>query len=121
MTHKDCKFCEIVKDQTKGYIVFEDQHTLSFLDTRPLFPGHCLLIPKVHYQTFTDLPDYLIEPVFINGKILCEAMKEAFGAEGSFMAINNKVSQSVPHLHVHIVTCGHYCLYTCSRLIVSSC
>ena len=103
MEDQKCKFCAIANDHSKGYVVYEDQYTLTFLDRRPLFPGHCLLIPKKHYQTFTELPDYLVRPLFINSRMLCKAVKEALSAEGSFMAINNNVSQSIPHLHIHIV------------------
>ena len=84
-------------------VVFEDDSTLAFLDHRPLFPGHCLLIPKQHYETLGDLPGELIAPLFANARMLAVAVERAMASEGSFVAINNRVSQSVPHLHVHIV------------------
>lgn len=98
-----CKFCEIASGRAEAEIVFEDARTLAFLDARPLFPGHTLLIPRDHHETFTDLPAALLGPLFGNAQLITRAVQEAFGAEGSFVAINNRVSQSVPHLHVHIV------------------
>jgi histidine triad (HIT) family protein len=84
-------------------VVFEDEHSMAFLDRRPLFPGHCLLIPKTHYETLVDLPPEGVGYLFANARLLCAAVRDALGAEGSFMAVNNQVSQSVPHLHVHVV------------------
>jgi len=83
--------------------VFEDESALAFLDHRPLFPGHCLLIPKRHYETLADLPEDLIAPLFRSAKFLASAVERAMESEGSFVAINNRVSQSVPHLHIHLV------------------
>ena len=96
----DCKFCGIA---SKGVVVFEDDISLAFLDHRPLFPGHTLLIPKVHSETLTDLPANLVGPFFANVQRLSGAVERGMEAEGTFVAINNRVSQSVPHLHVHIV------------------
>lgn len=98
-----CAFCDIVNGSTPAHIVFEDAVSLAFLDKRPLFPGHCLLVPKKHINTLGDLDGSLIEPMFINVKMLAGAVEEAISAEGTFVAMNNKVSQSVPHLHIHIV------------------
>jgi histidine triad (HIT) family protein len=84
-------------------VVFEDELSLAFLDNRPLFPGHTLLVPHEHHETLWDLPDELIEPLFANARLLARAVREAMGAQGAFVAINNVVSQSVPHLHVHVV------------------
>jgi histidine triad (HIT) family protein len=84
-------------------IVFEDELSLVFLDHRPLFPGHCLLVPKIHYETLTDLPPKLVGPLFLNVQLLSRAVEGGLGAQGTFVAMNNRVSQSVPHLHVHIV------------------
>jgi histidine triad (HIT) family protein len=83
-------------------VVLEDEKTLAFLDHRPLFPGHALLIPRDHVETLPDLPDELLPELFSNARLLARAMEEGLGAEGSFVAINNRVSQSVPHLHVHV-------------------
>lgn len=76
---------------------------MAFLDHRPLFPGHCLLVPRNHYETLGDLPPELVGPFFRNAQLLTRAVEVALEAEGSFVALNNRVSQSVPHLHVHTV------------------
>jgi histidine triad (HIT) family protein len=99
----DCAFCRILQGSAKSFNVLQDRWTLTFLDDRPLFPGHCLLIPKRHIETLADLPDLLIKPIFANVRLLAKAVQEAMEAEGSLVVINNRVSQSVPHLHVHIV------------------
>jgi histidine triad (HIT) family protein len=98
-----CTFCRIVAGDLAAATVFEDEISLAFLDHRPLFPGHCLLIPKSHYDTLADLPQHLTGPLFGNARLLAGAVEQAMQAEGSFVAINNRVSQSVPHLHIHIV------------------
>lgn len=82
--------------------VLEDELCLAFLDLRPLFPGHALLIPKAHHETLADLPPDLIGPLFANAQRLARAVEAGLKAEGTFVAINNRVSQSVPHLHVHV-------------------
>jgi histidine triad (HIT) family protein len=99
----DCLFCRIAAGAEPAPLVLEDPGSLAFLDHRPLFAGHCLLIPRQHYETIADLPPDEIEPLFANARLLCRAMEDALGAEGSFLAVNNRVSQSVPHLHIHIV------------------
>jgi histidine triad (HIT) family protein len=98
-----CLFCKIVSREVEAKIVFEDEISMAFLDVRPLFPGHILLIPKAHYRTLTDLPAELIGPFFSNAQMLAGKVQEVMKSEGTFVAINNVVSQSVPHLHVHIV------------------
>jgi histidine triad (HIT) family protein len=98
-----CKFCQIAQSEVPAHVVISDDISLGFLDRRPLFPGHCLLIPKVHIETLADLPFDLIAPLFRNVQILSKALEEALNAEGTLVAINNRVSQSVPHLHIHIV------------------
>ena len=98
-----CLFCQVASRDLDSLIVYEDAHSLAFLDHRPVFPGHCLLIPKTHYETLADLPPALIEPFFSAAQRLARAVESGMHAEGSFVAINNRVSQSVPHLHVHIV------------------
>lgn len=103
MSTKDCIFCKIIKGESEGYIVFEDDISLAFLDIRPLNPGHCLLIPKGHYETIMDLPEDLIGPIFKNAKLISKAIEMGLSAQGIFIGINNKISQSVPHLHIHIV------------------
>ncbi len=98
-----CAFCKVVHGAVQSYIVFEDEASLAFLDHRPLFPGHCLLVPREHYETLGDLPTALIAPLFANAQLLARALEQSLEADGSFVAINNRVSQSVPHLHIHIV------------------
>lgn len=100
---KNCTFCEIAAHEKPSVILYEDDKLLAFLDVRPLFPGHALLIPKEHYETFYDLPQSLLQPFFSLAQILGKAIEKGMEAEGSFIAMNNKISQSVPHLHIHIV------------------
>jgi histidine triad (HIT) family protein len=99
----NCLFCGIVNGEVSASVVFKDDISLAFLDHRPLFPGHCLLIPKNHFETLNDLPPELVGPFFKNVQLLARAIELALEAEGSFVAMNNRISQSVPHLHVHIV------------------
>lgn len=99
----DCPFCCIVEGKNPAAIVLEDESFLAFLDNRPLFPGHCLLIPKRHVETLTELPPPDGARLIGDAQLLCSAMEIALLAEGTFVAINNRVSQSVPHLHCHIV------------------
>jgi histidine triad (HIT) family protein len=98
-----CLFCGIVNGEVDASVVFDDDISVAFLDHRPLFPGHCLLAPKKHFETLSDLPLDLVGPFFRNVQLLARAVEVALEAEGSFVAMNNRVSQSVPHLHVHIV------------------
>ena len=99
----DCRFCAIAREKAGARVVLEDEHVLAFLDHRPLFPGHCLVIPREHHETLPDLPLPMLEPLFGSARVLSRAVVEALAAEGSFVAVNNVVSQSVPHLHVHVV------------------
>lgn len=98
-----CAFCEIVNNIASAYVVYEDGKSLAFLDSRPVFPGHVLLVPKQHVETLADLPGESLEPLFRAAQRLERAVESAMKAQGSFVAMNNRVSQSVPHLHVHIV------------------
>jgi histidine triad (HIT) family protein len=98
-----CLFCGIINGEVDASVVFDDDISIAFLDHRPLFPGHCLLAPKNHFETLSDLPLDLVGPFFRNVQLLARAVEVALAAEGSFVAMNNRVSQSVPHLHVHIV------------------
>jgi histidine triad (HIT) family protein len=100
---ESCIFCRIIAGEIPAPIVFEDEKSIAFLDHRPVFPGHCLLVPRDHFETLTDLPGDLVTPFFTNTQLLARVVESALGAEGTFVAINNRVSQSVPHLHVHIV------------------
>ena len=98
-----CLFCKVVAGELAARIVFEDEMSVAFLDHRAVFPGHCLLIPRKHVETLSDLPADQIEPLFRNAQLLARAVESGLEAEGTFVAMNNRVSQSVPHLHVHIV------------------
>ncbi len=98
-----CVFCRIIRGEEQASLVFEDSLSLAFLDRRPLFPGHCLLVPKAHYETLADLPSPLVGPLFQNAQLLERAIEEGLAADGTFVAINNHVSQSVPHVHIHLV------------------
>lgn len=98
----ECLFCRIAAGAAPADVVLEDDDFLAFLDHRPLFPGHCLLIPKKHYETLEHFPAAQ-SGLLANTQLLCRAVEDALGADGAFVAINHRVSQSVPHLHVHIV------------------
>ena len=98
-----CLFCQIRSGETPAHVVLDEPEVMAFLDIRPLFPGHVLVIPKRHVETLTDLPPQLVEPLFGATRRLTAAVEAAREADGSFVAINNRVSQSVPHLHVHVV------------------
>lgn len=99
----DCLFCGIVAGTVPAHVVLADDVTVAFLDTRPVFKGHVLVVPRAHYVTLADLPTNLIGPLFTRVRKVSAAMPAALGAQGSFVAENNVVSQSVPHLHVHVV------------------
>jgi histidine triad (HIT) family protein len=98
-------FCEIVAGREPAHVVLDDEVAMAFLDLRPLFPGHTLLVPRVHVETLAELPPDLVEPYFSRAQRLSALMEapEGMGAAGSFVAMNNRVSQSVPHLHTHVV------------------
>jgi histidine triad (HIT) family protein len=98
-----CLFCRVVAGEEPAHVVLDTAEVLAFLDVRPLFPGHTLLVPKAHHETFADLPASLVQPLFTQAQRLSVAMESVLGAAGSFVAMNNRVSQSVPHLHVHVV------------------
>lgn len=98
-----CVFCAIAAGELPAHIVFEDADSVGFLDSHPLFPGHVLLCPREHYVTLTDLPSELTAPIFKATQLLAKAVESALDAEGTFVAINNRVSQTVPHLHIHVV------------------
>lgn len=98
-----CAFCAIAHGETPADVVYETADVTAFLDRRPVFPGHVLLAPRRHVPTFEDLPASDVGPLFSAARLLATAVREATGADGSFVAVNTRVSQSVPHLHVHIV------------------
>jgi len=97
-----CAFCAIVSGGDSR-VVLDDDGCLAFLDHRPVFPGHCLLVPKDHVETLADLPAEQVAPFFLRAQALAAAVEAGMDADGTFVAINNRVSQSVPHLHVHVV------------------
>jgi histidine triad (HIT) family protein len=98
-----CTFCEIVAGRLPAHVVLDDEVTMAFLDNRPLFPGHVLLVPRAHHETLTDLPPALVDPLFQRARTLSGAVERGMKAGGTYVALNTKVSQSVPHLHVHVV------------------
>jgi histidine triad (HIT) family protein len=98
-----CVFCKVITGEVVANVVFEDNTSLAFLDHRPLFAGHCLVVPKDHFETLSDLPANLVGKFFRNVQLVTRAVESALEAEGSFVAMNNRISQSVPHLHVHVV------------------
>jgi len=99
----ECRFCEIAQAAAPADVVWETADVVAFLDRRPLFPGHTLVVPRRHVATLDDLPEDLIPAVFGAARRLSGAVRRATGAQGTFVAMNNVVSQSVPHLHVHVV------------------
>lgn len=98
-----CTFCAIAAGSIDAEVVHEDDFAVAFLDHRPLFRGHTLLVPREHVETLADLAEDRVGPLFVLARRLSVAVRDAMGAEGSFVAMNNRVSQSVPHLHVHVV------------------
>ena len=107
MTQAVCTFCSIISGQIDAALVFEDDATVAFLDRRPLFHGHTLVVPRKHAETLADVPGELLPRLFSSVQMVSRAVEEGLGAQGTFVAINNRVSQSVPHLHVHVVP-RHY-------------
>ena len=100
---RPCAFCRIIAGEAPAFTVLDDERCIAFLDTRPLFPGHTLLVPRDHHETLADLPPPLVAPLFETAQRLARAVEVGLGAAGSFVAMNNRISQSVPHLHVHVV------------------
>src|SRR5680860_223686 len=97
----ECRFCAIAAGETEASIVWRDDDLAAFLDVRPVFKGHVLLVPRAHVETLPDLPAAQRDGFLAAAQDLATAVKQALGAQGSFVAINNTVSQSVPHLHLH--------------------
>jgi histidine triad (HIT) family protein len=98
-----CVFCSIVAGETPAHVVLDDDLALGFLDVRPVFPGHVLVVPRIHIDTLADLPGADVGPYFLRVQRVAVAVRTAMGAQGTFVAMNNVVSQSVPHLHTHVV------------------
>ncbi len=103
MTAADCRFCRILSSDETAELVLVEPHAVAFLDYRPVFPGHCLLVPRRHHETLAELPEAEIGPFFATAQRLARAVEAGMEADGTFVAMNNRVSQSVPHLHVHVV------------------
>jgi histidine triad (HIT) family protein len=99
----DCVFCRIRDGEVPAHVVLDEPEVLAFLDARPVFPGHVLVIPRSHHETLPDLPTELLAPLFGAVQRVSVAVPTAMDAQGTFVAMNNIVSQSVPHLHVHVV------------------
>ncbi|MGZ4692254.1 MAG: HIT family protein [Acidimicrobiales bacterium] len=102
-----CRFCAIVAGTQPGFLVLDEPDVVAFLDVKPLFPGHTLLVPRRHVEVLADLPAELVGPYFAAAQRLSAAMEDVLGAAGSFVGMNNRVSQSVPHLHTHVVPRNH--------------
>jgi histidine triad (HIT) family protein len=100
---EECLFCRIISGEVEAEIVLDEPQAVGFLDHRPLFHGHTLVVPRHHHETLPDLPAEEVGPFFETVQRLAVAVPEAMGAQGTFVAMNNVVSQSVPHLHVHVV------------------
>lgn len=100
---ESCIFCQVIAGEIPGALVLDEPECLTYLDLNPLIPGHCVLVPRQHYPTLLEAPDKLIGTLFSNAKLIAKAMEEALGAEGTFVGMNNKINQDVPHLHIHIV------------------
>jgi histidine triad (HIT) family protein len=98
-----CPFCSIVGASAKAHVVLEEAVAVGFLDARPIFPGHVLVVPRAHVETLSDLPVADVGPFFLCVQRVARALEPALAADGTFVAVNNRVSQSVPHLHVHVV------------------
>lgn len=98
----DCLFCDLA-ESAGAHIVLDDDVVFAFLDNRPVFKGHVLVMPRAHAETLADLPGADVGPLFLRVQRIAAAVPAALGAQGTFVAVNNKVSQSVPHLHVHVV------------------
>jgi histidine triad (HIT) family protein len=98
-----CVFCSIIARTTPAHVVFEDPVCVAFLDARPLFPGHTLVVPRAHRAALHDVPAGEFEPLLACAQRLSAAFEKALGSEGTFVALNDRVSQSVPHVHFHVV------------------
>lgn len=98
-----CRFCAIVAGEADAGVVYADPEVVAFLDHRPVFKGHTLVVPRRHIVTLPELPDELLVPVFSVARRVARAMEAGFGADGTFVANNNRISQSVAHLHVHVI------------------
>jgi histidine triad (HIT) family protein len=103
MPDGECVFCAIAAGENPAHIVFSDDVGVAFLDTRPVFKGHVLVAPLVHVETLSDLPVPMVGPFFERVQAVAAAVERGLEVGGTFVAMNNRISQSVPHLHVHVV------------------
>ncbi len=103
MTAKECVFCAIARGELAASVVSRSDNFVAFLDARPVFPGHVLVVPRVHVADLADLPAALAGPLLLEGQRIARAQEAALSAQGAFVAINHRISQSVPHLHLHVV------------------
>jgi histidine triad (HIT) family protein len=99
----ECPFCAIARGELATSVVLRDEHVVAFLDTRPVFKGHVLVVPRQHIADLLELPRSEMEPLLSAVQRIAGAMETGLSADGSFVAVNTKISQSVPHLHVHVV------------------
>ncbi len=99
---KDCAFCAVVAGAEHD-LVYRDDDTVAFLDHAPVIKGHTLVVPVIHYETLDDLPDAALAPLFSTVRRVSVALQRALGAEGSLVLTNTRISQSVPHVHAHVV------------------
>jgi histidine triad (HIT) family protein len=100
---KPCVFCSIISGSTPAAVVLDETTVLAFLDASPVFPGHVLVVPREHHETLTDLPHTTVTDVFLAAQRIAVGVKNAMDAEGTWVSLNNTISQSVPHVHVHVV------------------
>jgi histidine triad (HIT) family protein len=100
---KPCVFCAIINGEATAENIDDSEHYIAFLDHRPLFHGHTLLVPKLHVQLLSDLPADRVGEFFLEAQRLERAVEDGLAADGSMILINNVVSQSVPHLHLHVI------------------
>ena len=103
MSQPACTFCQIISHELEAAIVYEDELTVAFLDVRPLFVGHTLVVPRQHLETLPDVPPHLLTPLFSTVQLVSQGIERGLDADGTFIAQNNKVSQSVPHVHIHVI------------------
>jgi histidine triad (HIT) family protein len=103
ITSVSCVFCEVIDGRRGATKVLDELEVVAFLDTSPVFKGHVLVVPRAHHETLTDVPAPLLAPLFSTVQRVQRALMDAVDAKGTFVAMNNVVSQSVPHLHVHVI------------------
>lgn len=103
MSEPGCLFCRIVAGDVAAHVVLDEPELLAFLDHRPVFPGHTLVVPRRHHATLADVPDGLLGPLLAAGRRVAGAQRDAFGNAGTWLSMNDVVSQSVPHVHLHVV------------------